>query len=74
MKPGKVKFPATKKGYDAATIKDVLPEGAAPFRRRLNQEVDITCIEEGFYGIICTPHDDMGMVMVVRSGDDHFPG
>ena len=70
LKPGdKVKFLATQRGHNAATIKDFLPEGATPFKGKINQEIEVTFTEEGFYGIMCTPHYDMGMVMVVRVGD-----
>ncbi|WJH41701.1 pseudoazurin [Aliirhizobium terrae] len=70
LKPGDtVKFLATQRGHNAATIKDFLPEGATPFKGKINQEIEITFTEEGFYGIMCTPHYDMGMVMVVRVGD-----
>ena len=70
LKPGDtVKFFATQRGHNAATIKDFLPKGAAPFKGKINQEVSVTFTEEGFYGIMCTPHYDMGMVMVVRVGD-----
>lgn len=70
LKPGdKVKFLATQRGHNAATIKDFLPGGASPFKGKINQEIEVTFTEEGFYGIMCTPHYDMGMVMVVRVGD-----
>lgn len=70
LKPGDtVKFLATQRGHNAATIKDFLPEGASPFKGKINQEIEVTFTEEGFYGIMCTPHYDMGMVMVVRVGD-----
>lgn len=70
LKPGDtVKFLATQRGHNAATIKDFLPEGAAPFKGKINQEIEVTFTEEGFYGIMCTPHYDMGMVMIVRVGD-----
>ena len=73
LKPGdKVKFLATQRGHNAATIKDFLPEGASPFKGKINQEIEVTFTEEGFYGIMCTPHYDMGMVMVVRVGDAPF--
>lgn len=70
LKPGDtVKFLATQRGHNAATIKDFLPEGATPFKGKINREIEVTFTEEGFYGIMCTPHYDMGMVMVVRVGD-----
>lgn len=70
LKPGdKVKFLATQRGHNAATIKDFLPAGVTPFKGRINQEIEVNFTEEGFYGIMCTPHYDMGMVMIVRVGE-----
>lgn len=70
LKPGdKLKFLATQRGHNAATIDGFLPEGAAPFKGKINEEIEITFTQEGFYGIKCSPHYDMGMVMLVRVGD-----
>ncbi len=70
LKPGdKIRFLATQRGHNAATIDGFLPDGAAPFKGKINEEIEITFTEEGFYGIKCTPHYDMGMVMLVRVGD-----
>jgi pseudoazurin len=70
LKPGdKVKFLATQRGHNAATIDGFLPEGAKPFKGKINEEIEVTFTEEGFYGIKCTPHYDMGMVMLVRVGE-----
>lgn len=70
LKPGdKVKFLASQRGHNAATIDGFLPQGALPFKGKINEEIEITFTEVGFYGIKCTPHYDMGMVMLVRVGD-----
>lgn len=64
-----VRFVATQRGHNAASIADFLPPGAAPFLGRINEEIEITLTEPGFYGIKCSPHYDMGMVMLIRVGD-----
>lgn len=63
-----VKYLATHIGHNAATIDDFLPHGAKPFKGKINQEIEVTFTEPGFYGVKCTPHFDMGMVMLVQVG------
>lgn len=64
-----VKFIATDKGHNAQSVKDMLPEGAEPFRGKINEEIEVTFDQEGFYGIQCLPHFAMGMVMTIAVGD-----
>lgn len=73
IQPGDtVKFLATQRGHNAATIEGYLPEGATPFKGKINEEIEVTFEQDGFYGIKCTPHYDMGMVMLIRVGDQPF--
>jgi len=65
-----VKFVPTDKGHNAESVKGMIPEGAAPFAGKINEEIDVTLREPGFYGIKCKPHWGMGMVMVIAVGDD----
>ena len=65
-----VKFVPTDKGHNAESVKGMIPEGAASFAGRINEKIDVTLIEPGFYGIKCKPHWGMGMVMVIAVGDD----
>ncbi|WP_207447758.1 pseudoazurin [Roseomonas marmotae] len=70
LQPGdRVKFVATHVTHNAATIPAMLPEGAAPFKTRINEEIEIAFDAPGFYGIQCIPHYAMGMVMLVQVGD-----
>ena len=64
-----VKFVPTDKGHDAESIKGMLPEGAASFKGKINQEIVYTIEKEGVYGVKCTPHYAMGMVMLVVAGE-----
>jgi pseudoazurin len=65
-----VKFLATDKGHNAESIKEMMPEGAAEFEGKINEEIEVTLTEPGFYGVKCKPHFAMGMVMVIAVGDE----
>lgn len=65
-----VKYLKTHIGHNAATIDGFLPEGAQPFKGRINEEIEVTFTEAGFYGVKCTPHFDMGMVMLIQVGSE----
>ncbi|OIQ44226.1 MAG: pseudoazurin [Roseobacter sp. MedPE-SW] len=63
-----IKFVATRPGHNAASIKGMIPDGATAIKGRLNEEITVTLNVEGLYGIKCTPHFDMGMVMLIEVG------
>ena len=64
-----VKFIATDKGHNAASIEGMIPEGAEPFDGKINEELEVTLDTEGLYAVKCTPHYAMGMVMTIAVGD-----
>ncbi|MBL4918484.1 pseudoazurin [Szabonella alba] len=64
-----VRFEATQRGHNAASIDGFMPEGATPFLGSINEEIEITLTTGGFYGIKCSPHYEMGMVMLIRVGE-----
>ncbi|MCL4068469.1 pseudoazurin [Pseudomonas sp. GX19020] len=67
--PGDViRFIPTDKSHNVEAIKDMLPPGAAVFKGKINEELDVTVTEPGIYGVKCTPHLAMGMVMVIQVG------
>ena len=69
IEPGDtVKFVATDKSHNAETIKNMLPEGAAPFAGKMSEDVAVTFDKSGVYGIKCMPHYAMGMVALVVVG------
>ncbi|QJF50306.1 pseudoazurin [Roseobacter ponti] len=68
-----IRFVATDKGHNAEVSKDMLPEGAVPFKGKINEEVEVTLDVEGVYGVICKPHYAMGMVMTIAVGDVQAP-
>lgn len=65
-----IKFIPEDRSHNVESIKDMLPQGAEAFKSKLNQEFEVTLTEEGVYGIKCTPHYAMGMVMLVEVGQD----
>ncbi|HMQ94457.1 MAG TPA: pseudoazurin [Amaricoccus sp.] len=64
-----VKFLATSTGHNAASIEGMAPEGAAPFKGQINEEIAFAPTVPGLYGVKCSPHYAMGMVMLIAVGD-----
>ena len=64
-----VKFVSTDKGHNAESIKGMLPEGAAPFVGKNNEDIAVKFEQEGVYGIKCLPHYGMGMVAMIVVGN-----
>ena len=63
-----VTFVPTDKGHDAETIKGMIPDGAEPFKGKMNEQVTVTLDKEGVYGVKCVPHYGMGMVALIVVG------
>jgi pseudoazurin len=71
IQPGDtVTFVPTDKSHNVETIKDMIPEGAEPFKSKVNEAFTVTFDLPGLYGIKCTPHFAMGMVGAIAVGDD----
>lgn len=71
VQPGDtVTFIPTDKGHNVETIKDMLPEGVAPFKSKVNETYTVTFDVAGAYGVKCTPHFAMGMVGMILVGDE----
>lgn len=64
-----IRFLATDKGHNAETVKGMVPEGAEPFKGKLNEEIAVTLDKEGVYGVRCKPHYGLGMVMLITVGE-----
>lgn len=64
-----VKFLATTSGHNAASIEGMAPDGTELFKGRTNEEIEFTPTVPGLYGIKCSPHYAMGMVMLIAVGD-----
>jgi pseudoazurin len=63
-----VRFVAVDKGHNAESVKGMVPEGAEPFKGKINEEIVVTLDKEGVYGIKCQPHYGMGMVALIEVG------
>jgi pseudoazurin len=68
-----VKFIAATSGHNAATIGGMVPAGYPAFKGKINEEIEVKLDQDGFYGIKCSPHVGMGMVMVIRVGETALP-
>ena len=70
IEPGDtVTFVPTDKAHNAETIPGLLPEGAAPFKGKMNEQIKVTFDKPGAYAIKCAPHVGMGMVAIIVVGD-----
>ena len=68
-----VHFKATTKGHNSVSIKGMWPEGAKPWKSRFNKDHEVTLDVPGFYGYVCTPHAQMGMIgLIIVDGDGQF--
>ena len=56
-------------GDVTASIDGMVPEGYVGFKGKINEEIEVTFDQPGFYGIKCSPHFGMGMVMLVKVGE-----
>jgi pseudoazurin len=63
-----IKFVPTDKSHNAESIKDMIPDGAEPFKGKPSEEIDVTLTKEGVYGVKCAPHYGMGMVALIVVG------
>ncbi|MEL0636689.1 pseudoazurin [Marinomonas sp. TI.3.20] len=57
-------------GHNAMTINYMIPKGAKTFRGAVNEEFTTTLTQNGIYRIVCLPHFNFGMVMLVQVGND----
>lgn len=64
-----VRFVSVDKGHNAESIKGMLPPGVEPFKSKISEEFVLTIGADGLYGIKCTPHYGMGMVMLIAAGE-----
>ncbi|MFZ5674194.1 MAG: pseudoazurin [Pseudomonadota bacterium] len=63
-----ITFIPTDKSHNAEAIKGMLPDGATTFKSAVNENFTLTLGHEGVYGVKCTPHYGMGMVLLVVAG------
>lgn len=68
-----VKFVVGDKGHNAETVDGMIPDGAAAFGGKINEEFEVVLDVEGLYAVMCKPHYAMGMVMTIAVGDVDAP-
>ncbi|ENO84714.1 pseudoazurin [Thauera linaloolentis] len=68
-----VKFIATHRTHNAASLPGLLPEGAKPFKGKIDEEIEVGFDVPGYYGVQCIPHIGMGMVMLIQVGEPASP-
>lgn len=64
-----VRFVPTQPSHNTGSIDGMIPEGAEPFRSRIDEDFTVTLTVPGNYGIKCSPHVAMGMVMLIEVGE-----
>lgn len=64
-----IRFIPTQPGHNAASIDGMIPEGAEPFKSQINADFTVMLTRPGLYGIKCSPHYAMGMVMLIEVGE-----
>lgn len=64
-----VRFIPTQPSHNASTIEGMIPKGAQSFKSKINEDFSVTLEVPGSYGIKCSPHFAMGMVMLIEVGD-----
>lgn len=70
IQPGdSVKFIRTNRSHNAASIPELSPEGYKGFIGKIDEEIEVKYDQAGLYGIKCSPHFAMGMVMLIKVGD-----
>jgi len=68
-----VRFLSTTPGHNARTVDGMAPDGAAEIKTPLGKDAEVVIKTPGLYGIKCSPHYSMGMVMVIAAGQDADP-
>ena len=70
INPGdSIRFLPVDSGHNGATIRGFIPEGAARFISKIDEDFTAQFTVEGWYGLRCAPHYAMGMVMLVKVGN-----
>ena len=74
IQPGDtVKFIRKHKSHNAASIAELSPANYPGFMGKIDEEIEVTYDNPGFYGIKCSPHYAQGMVMMIKVGDTTLP-
>lgn len=61
-----ITFIPTDKGHDA--VSSLVPDGAAPFKGKINEQITYKLEKEGVYVYYCVPHKPMNMTGIIQVG------
>jgi pseudoazurin len=64
-----VRFVPTDKGHNTEATPKTIPEGANPWKGKINEPITIKYMREGIYVYKCLPHAGLGMVGVIQVGE-----
>jgi pseudoazurin len=64
-----VTFVPLDKGHNSESILTLMPEGAEPWKGKINEEITVTFDTEGFFAYKCQPHFGLGMVGLIQVGE-----
>jgi pseudoazurin len=64
-----VTFVPTDKGHNSEATDKTIPQGAVPWKGKINEPIRITYDQEGVYLYKCLPHATLGMVGIIQVGD-----
>ena len=64
-----VTFVATSKGHNSESVLTLTPEGAEPWKGKINEEITVTFDAEGSFVYKRQPHLGLGMVGLIQVGD-----
>jgi pseudoazurin len=64
-----VTFVPTDKTHNSESLPDAIPEGAEPWKGKINEQITVTFIQEGLYAYKCMPHLALGMVGLIQVGE-----
>lgn len=64
-----VTFVPTDKSHNVETFKGLIPDGAAEFKSKANEQFQAKFDVPGAYVLKCTPHVGMGMIALIQVGD-----
>lgn len=62
-----IRFVAEDRGHNA--VSEIVPEGGAEFKSKLNEEFEVTFDQDGTWLYYCQPHLTMGMIGLILVGD-----
>lgn len=65
-----ITFIPTDKGHNVETFAGLIPQGAAEFKSKTNEQYQAKFDVPGAYVLKCTPHVTMGMVALIQVGEN----